>query len=89
MVVRPRLACLMLDIGVTRLYELIETGELESFKDGGARKITVRSIKARIERLVGRAEDKTNPPAPNPTGPGKGNKGFQRRGSAASPPAAG
>jgi Helix-turn-helix domain len=56
LVVRPKLACLMLDVGVTRLYELIKAGELESFKDGGARKITMRSIRARVDRLLKQAK---------------------------------
>ncbi len=41
LLVRPRRACHLLDCGTTRLYELIGDGELESFLDGGSRKITV------------------------------------------------
>jgi excisionase family DNA binding protein len=49
-VVRPRTACRLLDCGVTRLYDLIAQGELESFLDGGSRKIVVTSIKAYLDR---------------------------------------
>jgi hypothetical protein len=44
LVVSPTRAKALLDCGTTRLYELIAAGELESFKDGKSRKITVRSI---------------------------------------------
>jgi excisionase family DNA binding protein len=42
----------MLDCGTTRLYELIANGELESYRDGKSRKITVASIKARVARML-------------------------------------
>jgi hypothetical protein len=42
----------LLDLGMTRLYELIKSGELESYKEGTSRKITMRSIRARPERLL-------------------------------------
>jgi hypothetical protein len=51
-VVSPARAKALLDCGTTRLYELIAAGELESFKDGKSRKITVKSIKARIARKL-------------------------------------
>lgn len=50
LVVSPKTACVMLDIGPTKLWGLINAGELESFLDGARRKITTRSIKARIAR---------------------------------------
>lgn len=43
-VVRRKVACQMLDVGVTRLYELIAAGELETYKEGAARKITTQSL---------------------------------------------
>jgi excisionase family DNA binding protein len=55
LVVRPKTACQMLAIGVTRLYELVAAGELESFKDGAARKITTRSIRGYVERQLERS----------------------------------
>jgi hypothetical protein len=42
----------MLACGNTRGYELIAAGELESFRDGRFRKITVASIKAYIARRL-------------------------------------
>ncbi|HXP06098.1 MAG TPA: hypothetical protein VN808_18445 [Stellaceae bacterium] len=41
---------------MTRVYELIGSGELESYRDGASRKITMRSIRARIERLLGQSQ---------------------------------
>jgi excisionase family DNA binding protein len=52
LVVSPRRARRMLDCGNTRLYELIAARELESFKDGRSRKITVTSIKEYIARRI-------------------------------------
>jgi hypothetical protein len=42
----------MLDLGNTRLYELIAARELESFKAGKSRKIVVASIKAYVARQI-------------------------------------
>jgi hypothetical protein len=52
LVVSPRRARRMLDCGNTRLYELLAARELESFKDGKSRKITVASIKRLIARRL-------------------------------------
>jgi len=52
LVASPKRARRMLDCGNTRLYELIAAHELESFKDGKSRKITVASIKAYIARQI-------------------------------------
>jgi hypothetical protein len=52
LLVRPRAAWQMLDCGNTRGYELLNAGELESFLDGRARKITVESIHRYIERKL-------------------------------------
>jgi excisionase family DNA binding protein len=57
LVVSPVRAKAMLDCGTTTLYAMIAAGELESYRDGKSRKITVRSIKARIERML--AESRT------------------------------
>jgi len=56
-VVRPRTACRLLDCGVTRLYDLIARGEVESFLDGGSRKIVVASIKSYLDRKRAEAAD--------------------------------
>lgn len=52
LVVSHRRCCEMLSIGLTRCYELMNAGELDSFKDGKARKITIASIKAYIDRRL-------------------------------------
>ena len=52
LVVSPRRAQQMLDIGHSRLYELLSAKELRSFKDGKSRKIIVTSIKEYIERKL-------------------------------------
>jgi hypothetical protein len=52
LVASPKVTCHLLSIGMTRLYELIDTGELESFLDGSSRKITTRSIRAYIARKL-------------------------------------
>jgi hypothetical protein len=53
LVVKPARACAMLSCGRTRLYELLAAKELDSFLDGGARKVTVASIHRYIERQLG------------------------------------
>lgn len=56
LVVKPREARTMLACGVTRLYELINNNELESYQDGRSRKITVRSIEAYVARKLKSAQ---------------------------------
>jgi hypothetical protein len=50
LIVRPRDARVMLSCSQKTLYLLINANELESFRDRGARKITVESINAYISR---------------------------------------
>lgn len=52
LVVSPRRAQEMLDIGHSRLYELLSAGELQSFKDGKSRKILVASIRNYVARKL-------------------------------------
>jgi hypothetical protein len=52
LVVSPKVAWKMLSCGNTRGYELLGTGELDSYKDGRSRKITVASIKALVARRL-------------------------------------
>jgi hypothetical protein len=54
--VSPRQACRLINVGITYLYDLINNNELESYVEGRrARKITMRSIRARQERLLAAA----------------------------------
>jgi excisionase family DNA binding protein len=50
LVVTPRAACRLLSLGNTRLYELIRRRELDSYRDGRARRITMASIRAYVAR---------------------------------------
>jgi hypothetical protein len=52
LVVSPKVAWKMLACGNTRGYELLAAGELESYKDGRSRKITVASIRALVARRI-------------------------------------
>jgi excisionase family DNA binding protein len=61
--VSPRQACLLLGIGNTRLYQLLGAGELASYNEGRARRITTASIRERVARLAG-ASDNGEPPRP-------------------------
>ena len=53
--VRPRAAWRMLSCSNSYGYELLAAGELESFSDGSARKITVASIRSYIARRLAKA----------------------------------
>jgi len=56
LVVSPKRAQQILDIGHTRLYQLIAARELESYNEGRSRKITMRWVKAYVERQLGTSE---------------------------------
>ena len=61
--VSPKTAGHMLACGLTKIYELIDSQELESYLDGRSRRITTRSIKAHIERhlaLASQAETRAS-----------------------------
>jgi len=60
LVVKPKVAWKMLACSNTRGYELLAAGELESFKDGRSRKITVASIKALVARRLAAGEAAPN-----------------------------
>jgi hypothetical protein len=59
LVVRPNKAMQLLDCSRVYLYQLINGDGLESYRDGAARKITMRSIYARIERKVRETQQQT------------------------------
>jgi hypothetical protein len=67
LVVKPKIAWRLLGCSNTYGYGLLAAGELESFKDGKSRKITMASIKARIARQLEAA--KPAPDVPAPTSP--------------------
>ena len=50
--VSPKTAFDMLGVGVTKGYELLNEGELDSFTIGRSRKVTVASIKSLIARRL-------------------------------------
>ncbi len=60
--VAQRIAKRMLGCGTTRLYDLLNRGELQSFRDGKSRRIVVASLKAYIERQI---EAEAAKPAPS------------------------
>jgi excisionase family DNA binding protein len=50
--VPPRAASRMLSISLSKTYELLRNGELDSYSDGKARRVIVASIYAYIERRL-------------------------------------
>jgi len=62
--VPPRVAWHLLGCGNTHGYELLAAGELDSFLDGRARKITMRSIKGYIARRLAANRATTEAPLP-------------------------
>ena len=61
LVVKPKVAWKMLACSNTRGYELIAAGQLESFRDGRSRKITVASIHRFIARRLAAEKQATAP----------------------------
>ncbi|WP_257164780.1 helix-turn-helix domain-containing protein [Bradyrhizobium sp. SRS-191] len=51
-VASPNEAMNFLGVARAKLYELIKNGEVESYREGGARKITWPSIRALIQRRL-------------------------------------
>jgi hypothetical protein len=70
--VSVRQACALIPAGPTRVYELINNGEVESYLDGSARRITLRSIRARRDRLL--AQNDRNRPGANNKQPPHGGR---------------
>jgi hypothetical protein len=69
--VSRRAAGQLLGYGLTRVYALLKARELESFADGGSRRILMSSITAYIARKL--AETTNSKPARR--GPGRPRKG--------------
>jgi hypothetical protein len=66
--VSPRQTCSLLNIGITRLYELLRDGELDSYLEGRARRITMESIKRRVARLLAAGNATSTAPQPRRRG---------------------
>ena len=52
LVVSPKRGCQMLDCSMTRFYELLNTGQIQSYREGKSRKAIVASIKAHVARQL-------------------------------------
>lgn len=50
--IRPKEAFAAIGVGVTKGYELLAAGELDSFTVGRARRITTASIEAYVARQI-------------------------------------
>jgi hypothetical protein len=61
LVVSPRKGAAALDVGLTRVYELINSGQLQSYHDGKSRKIVVASLEAYIARQIEAEATKERP----------------------------
>src|SRR5262245_58243845 len=59
--VPPREAARLLSVSLTRLYELMRAGELVSYRDGRARRITTASIHQRMARQIADSAEKWHP----------------------------
>jgi excisionase family DNA binding protein len=57
--VAPNTAFAMLGVGITKGYQLINSGELEAFKIGRATRITTESIRAYVARQLEQARAKS------------------------------
>jgi hypothetical protein len=55
--VPPREAGRLLSFSLGKIYTLMRSGQLDSFQDGGSRRITVESIRRYIARQLARADD--------------------------------
>jgi hypothetical protein len=54
----PRTAMVMLDCEREKLYQLLNSGEIESYLEGKSRKIVIASIHAHVERRLAAARAK-------------------------------
>jgi excisionase family DNA binding protein len=52
LVVTPREACALLNIGNTRLYRLLSDKRVDSYREGRARRIPMASIRSYIARCL-------------------------------------
>jgi excisionase family DNA binding protein len=59
--VTPRIAKRMLGCGTTRLYDLLNRGELQSYRDGKSRRIVVASLRDYVNRQIAAEKVKDKP----------------------------
>jgi hypothetical protein len=74
--VRPAQACKMLNLGMTRLYEMLNDGTLQSFSEGGSRYVLVSSIR---QWVADKLEKSTPPRGTDYESPGRRRRGRVRR----------
>ena len=55
--IAPKDAFAAIGVGITKGYELINTGELETFKVGRATRITTESIRAYVARQIAERQE--------------------------------
>jgi hypothetical protein len=66
LVVNAHGACVMLDCSLDTLYGLLNTGAIDSYLDGHARKIVVASIRAHVARRCEASKQWQRARDPNP-----------------------
>jgi hypothetical protein len=59
--VSPKKASALLDVGLTQLYQLLGSREIESFRVGKSRKVLVASLNAYVARQVAAEVTKQRP----------------------------
>jgi hypothetical protein len=64
LVVRPKVAMAMLDISAPTFYGLISAGLIDSYKEGAARKVVVKSIRKYIADRVAASATKVPQSSP-------------------------
>src|SRR5262249_49007622 len=72
--VRPKTLAQIEDCSVAEIYKRLNGGQYESYLDGTARLITMRSVRARNERLAPTASQPGTKPSKAPKRPGRPKK---------------
>jgi excisionase family DNA binding protein len=75
--VPPLEVCRLLSCGLSHVYGLMGSGELEAFSSGRARRVTTRSIQAYVQRQLAKADAKACDPTEAPPARRRGRQ--QRR----------
>jgi len=69
--VRPKTLAQIEDCSIAEIYKRLNGGQYESFLDGSSRLITMRSVRARQERLAKAASQPGTKPSKAPNRPGR------------------